>query len=126
MKKQIKKLWVKALRSGEYAQTRNKMCSVRGNSFCCLGVLQELYIQDQYKKGNTHIGWENDKEKSFDGLLFNGEESTILDNKVVKWAGLKRKDPLIKYNSKKQTLVYLNDDKKLNFKQIADIIEEQL
>lgn len=40
MKKQIKLLWLEALRSGRYKQT-SKALRI-GNSFCCLGVLCDL------------------------------------------------------------------------------------
>jgi len=37
--KKIKKKWLKALRSGEYGQTKGVLTDGEGN-FCCLGVLQ--------------------------------------------------------------------------------------
>ena len=42
MKAAIKKKWLKALRSGEYVQTRGILCRIdhKGDhAFCCLGVL---------------------------------------------------------------------------------------
>lgn len=41
MKKSIARKWVKALRSGEYAQGRNALCIIGEDydRFCCLGVL---------------------------------------------------------------------------------------
>lgn len=53
MKEKIAKKWVKALRSGNYSQTTGKLCNPHGDSFCCLGVLTELYIQDQQKQGKN-------------------------------------------------------------------------
>ena len=38
----VKKKWLKALRSGDYVQGMNALCSTRsrgGDRFCCLGVL---------------------------------------------------------------------------------------
>lgn len=42
MNKAIKKKWLKALRSGEYEQGRERLCSIAEDGthrFCCLGVL---------------------------------------------------------------------------------------
>lgn len=40
MKKQLRDEWVKALRSGEYAQGKGTLQF--GSSFCCMGVLCEV------------------------------------------------------------------------------------
>ena len=43
----VKKIWLKALRSGEYKQAKRAMCRVDGEgaySFCCLGVLADVAI----------------------------------------------------------------------------------
>ncbi len=44
MNANIKKIWLKALRSGEYEQTTTRLCRPRsdGVGFCCLGVLCDL------------------------------------------------------------------------------------
>jgi len=47
MNKRIKKLWVEALRSGEYEQGLYKMKS--HGKYCCLGVLQEVALKDGVK-----------------------------------------------------------------------------
>ena len=43
-REQVLKLWIKALRSGEYKQTQG-LLRVK-NSFCCLGVLCDLQRKD--------------------------------------------------------------------------------
>ena len=40
MKPELKRTWIAALRSGEYTQTRERLCN--GESHCCLGVLLEV------------------------------------------------------------------------------------
>lgn len=43
---QNQKLWVEALRSGEYEQCTNELCTNDGagtNYYCCLGVANELF-----------------------------------------------------------------------------------
>lgn len=47
MNADLKKRWLDALRSGDYAQTKAKLCRIHGNAFapagyCCLGVLAEI------------------------------------------------------------------------------------
>lgn len=45
MNKRLKARWIKALRSGKYAQTDGQLCNTRqdgSQSFCCLGVLREI------------------------------------------------------------------------------------
>lgn len=51
MNERIKKLWLEALRSGEYTQAT---CQLRrdhadndGSSYCCLGVLCDLHAKEQ-------------------------------------------------------------------------------
>lgn len=41
--KEQKENWIKALRSGEYQQGRNRLCTTLNgkSSYCCLGVLAE-------------------------------------------------------------------------------------
>lgn len=42
MPKKLKARWIKALRSGEYGQTKGTLTDGKGN-FCCLGVLQHVH-----------------------------------------------------------------------------------
>ena len=50
MKKRVLTKWLKALRSGKYKQGRGALCQIdkKGTeSFCCLGVLCDLYNKEQ-------------------------------------------------------------------------------
>ena len=47
---ELKAKWIEALRSGEYKQTTNTLCSSNGESFCCLGVLIDL-MGTEWKTG---------------------------------------------------------------------------
>lgn len=116
MDKRIKKLWVEALRSGEFEQGRNQLCiqGEKHDRFCCLGVLCELHARetDQYWEGVQYIG-----------------TTTTLPNIVVKWAELNDDNPDIK----KIPLGSHNDGNELDnvrkpksFKQIANLIEKWL
>lgn len=125
MKKEIKALWVKALKSGKYKKGIQQLKTDKG--YCCLGVLTDLYINKTgYKKG-------------WDGKLAHATDAQ-LPKKVMKWAGLKEADPKVEFKSRKldsdamgnsdgsnrRTLSVINDKTKKNFSQIADIIKAQL
>lgn len=109
MKKRIKKLWIDALRSGEYEQGAGGLRT--NNRFCCLGVLCDVF------RRTTHKGrWRNEE------FVAGGENrSGFLPKAVQEWAGIKDEDP--KLHSK--TASRLNDDKK-DFNYIADRIEKYL
>jgi hypothetical protein len=151
MKKTIMNKWVKALRSGKYKQCREKLCNVNGQtgeeSFCCLGVLTDLYLKDrkQQKKGpgiknfNTYTKKDMDYEHDFSKWEVDGEEG-CLPGEVAKWAGFNTitddyKTGCFSNGKKEIDLAMLNDgglnpldySKKTpskSFKQIADVIEK--
>lgn len=45
------KRWLKALRSGEYEQTRRKLCDSEGR-MCCLGVYYDVNVDDDWQQDN--------------------------------------------------------------------------
>lgn len=100
MKKEIKDLWVAALRSGDYAQGANALRTQ--DVFCCLGVLCDL-------SGKTYA-----------------HSDLFLPYDVLRWAGLFSNSPRVLYQGSSRALVYLNDKLGLTFNQIADLIEEQM
>lgn len=105
MKPEIKELWLKALRSGEYKQAKNYLR--RNDQFCCLGVLCDLHAK-------AGLGfWDNDG-----GYL---HEDKVLPRTIQEWAGLNTSEP----EAEGRTLSGLNDDG-VDFNEIADIIERGL
>lgn len=119
MKKTIKDKWVKALRSGKYKQGH---CLLKkGNTYCCLGVLTDLYIKAKKKKW-TYDGMANGK-KIYIYKSRKDISSAYLPKEVQDWAGLKSPDPQPKNHCE---LTLLNDSRKKTFKQIATIIEKGL
>lgn len=103
MNKRIKKLWIKALRSGKYKQGINQLkthCAGNTYKHCCLGVLEEIAVKEGVIKRIA---------------------GTFLTKKVQKWAGLNEKNPQLG----KQTAAKLNDNGK-SFNFIADRIEKFL
>lgn len=76
MNKEIKKLWIDALKSGEYEQGRWRLKTK--NRYCCLGVLCDIYVK-QTSRGS----WIND--------VFTSEKHTeekTLPAPVRIWAGV--------------------------------------
>lgn len=108
MKEDIKNLWVEALRSGKYKQSKNRLKTDDG--YCCLGVLCEISNLDTFIKPLECDYYVYFKNFTMPNLL------------VRQWAGLKEdsqyldKDPL-------EILAQLNDRDGYSFNQIADYIE---
>ena len=140
MNKRIKNKWLKALRSGAYKQAKEGLCFSDGktDSFCCLGVLTDLYLRE---KGE---GWDDVHNRAYYGqqkreyTFGNGKE--LLDKRVVNWAGFPKEvqqnnsdisfglggsDSLTIKTKSGATLDELNDSGS-RFKTIANIIEEDL
>lgn len=94
----VREEWCKALRSGDYIQTKGVLRNEAG--YCCLGVLEDLYLRQQ-------------------GVELGLCEEAHLDQPVVEWAGLCVQSPSVD----RCYLTTLNDVHKLSFPQIADIID---
>ena len=106
MKKNIKKKWLKALRSDKYVQGRNVLhCGE--NVFCCLGVLCELHRKEN--KGQ------------WDGEYYYNEKF-VLPKEVRIWAGLENDNPSVEGYG----LAHYNDEVQASFKYIANLIETDL
>ncbi len=132
MNPEVKKLWVDALRSGEYQQGRDylMMTTPDGIEYCCLGVLTELY--NKLFPGNlSYEKLENGAIQVRDEMnkygLFTQKTNSYLIEPVLNWAGLNSCNPTV--NTQGGTgisLAGLNDDKKLTFDEIADCIDNSL
>ncbi len=114
MKQEIKELWVKALRSGEYKQTRKRLRR-DDDTCCCLGVLCDLHLIE------TGEGvWEAQGEGPWTyRMVGGGESSAFTPGGVEKWAGLN-------VDHAAGNLMDLNDRQKKSFAVIADYIEKEL
>lgn len=140
---QVKDKWLNALRSGDYKQEQGKLRSDEG--FCCLGVLCDLYIQENELKWEEDIKLIYDDElkeyvkvSSHDKYYFDGE-SEFLPKSVMEWAELHRNNPYVRvdnsieYEDNEEGVKWESEDQisDLNdngytFDQIAWIIETQL
>lgn len=146
MKKRVLTKWLKALRSGKYKQGRGTLCQIDKNgneSFCCLGVLCDLYNKEQKRNKKRGLHVEITTEGSMVSILVPKAASIksyddcdgTLPNKVIKWAGFREynSDGEFLYDGNGKTpveLINLNDGnsdlkvKRHSFAKIADIIEK--
>lgn len=105
---EMAQLWVGALRSGEYTQTKDQLrkSDEEGQfSYCCLGVLCDLVAK-------------NGGEPWFDDEKYGRNEAThFLPTEIERWIGLSGQ-----FSTK---LITLNDND-TPFVEIADRIENEL
>lgn len=116
MRKSVKKKWVEALRSKKYKQGKNQL--KRGDKFCCLGVLCDLYRKTRKRgKWKMYLG-------SYVFYAEKDHHDSVLPKGVFKWAGLPDNNPLVPWGKARRSLAALNDDE-VSFDKIAAVIEEQ-
>jgi len=129
MNKRIKKLWVDTLRSDTIKQATGYLCVLEKDSysFCCLGVLCEIYQSEQKSKRKEQLEINEIKfTKSSTRTIFSyNEEECLLPIVVGEWAGISLNPIVSNRYGKVDSLATLND-KLVSFKEIADLIEEQL
>lgn len=156
MNPDVKDMWLKALRSGEYEQTTGYLREAKPDGkegYCCLGVLCELAV----KEGVLPAPVMDSASSTYE---YADEDGTTVDVlppvSVAKWAGFTYRfgDPEDSedYTTSPEVeipkghelygeivgdwcdpddphtaeLTYLNDTAGLNFNQIADLIEKGL
>lgn len=114
-----RKLWSKALRSGNYKQTKGKLHDEIG--YCCLGVGCAVY--QQYVGDLAVVVSPHDSRQ----FLRYDDEATILPQKVQKWLGISSHGHLIQDEiidgRSHHALTTLNDDAGFTFTQVADFID---
>jgi hypothetical protein len=124
MKKEIKQLWIDALESGKYKQGRRALR--KGNNFCCLGVLCDLYNKET---GGLNSYWDGNNFLIGEGDGFAYDATLPMD--VAHWAGLHDDDPevdgntLSTHNDGTDELFHVIIAPK-NFKEIAALIRKHL
>ncbi len=108
MNKRIKKLWLKALRSGKFKQTKGRLRykTEDGYAYCCLGVLEQVRCEVEGKR--------------FPSRLPHGQVLTV---STMEWAGLNDDNPSLPGDD--YCAATLNDNGH-DFKYIADRIEKYL
>lgn len=123
MKLEIAKKWVAALRSGDYAQTSRRLRN--GDSFCCLGVLCDLYSKEtrtgEWVTLDTAPMYEF---KIGPGRGLSHRADGGLPYVVQEWAGVYLALPEVRTGHAPPLMFHiLNDDQKFSFNEIADVIE---
>ena len=119
MNKEVKALWLDALRSGKYEQGLGTLCDVNDDGdrkFCCLGVLCDVAIEQGLPievQVNSHTTIYDDS-------------SGYLPDSVREWAGLASYNPLVKVNGEERAVAQVNDTGDFDFPAIADLIEASL
>ena len=119
MRPVVRDLWVKALRSGAYPQGRFQLRSP-DDTFCPMGVLVDLASMVGV------VTWEK-----LDGIWFvpPHDEGRSITPVVAEWAGFKGmhlSQPVpLTFGGVKHPIWRLNDQFKLSFDTLADLLEEQ-
>ena len=130
MNTEVKQKWIDALRSGKYEQGSEKLRSVQG--YCCLGVLCDLYSQEQ------------DAEWEFRGITetnlqpqdywYFEDQSEFLPDSVKEWAGLPVGNPAVRVDvteaDDENDWFYTDEIANLNdsgytFNELSNVIEQQ-
>jgi len=153
MKQAVMKRWVDALRTGNYAQTREQLRAADAegqptNEFCCLGVLCDLYAKE-----HPDAKWFSKPEAEaalklrISGCAFSTAakkpddvtaSAGVLPDPVMRWAGLKENGGEFALPDSVRErdfgdddgargadgLAELNDAAQWNFKKIAVFIEK--
>ena len=148
MNEQVKKMWVDALRSGEYKQGQNVLHaynSVGEERFCCLGVLCDIAVK------HNVVARSDEARRNFPSIdnlqtagFSYGWQSAMVDLpvEVIEWAGLpfcsdegdldyfNHGDPLVvatdEWGEVAEKNISTLNDSGWSFSDIAKIIEEQL
>jgi hypothetical protein len=111
----VKAQWLEALRSGEYEQGYEVLRTADG-CFCTWGVLCDLAM-----KNGVPLAIET---YPMDSCVTYGGEAYRAPQAVKEWAGIKRVPELGR--DEYLTISYLNDERRMSFPEIADLIEEHL
>lgn len=129
MRADIKARWIAALESGDYKQGRNFLHNLTDNSYCCLGVLCDLAVQDGIIDPPTAITSHVEGVEGETLAVYGGQHATLPD-KVWRWAGFGSNNPAIKiearfpYESSSMYLTEMNDLYEYTFQDISKEIKE--
>lgn len=132
MNQEYKEKWVAALRSGDYKQGRGRLQNEDG--FCCLGVLCDVAAKEEplTYKWEKH-GGNNPIMLTPTGSYGITEIPKHLSHELglVNSGGNAITDPTVDYITKdgilrNTYLSALNDEYRLSFNELADLIEAQL
>jgi hypothetical protein len=153
MRTRVKEKWLERLRSGEVEQARGALRVVDSDgseSFCCLGVLCEIAVEEGVIQRTNKMDPDEDVGMAYyDPAVDTKDDSptapspyfgTVLPPSVIEWAELPDNNPKVQIDDKVEgrhasTLANLNDNgvgevtihkAAWTFEQIADAIEKNL
>ena len=124
MNKEIKALWIKALRSGEYLQgegaLRQEFVDIDESLYCCLGVLCDLYARSVENSPAWTSGDASEHVRRYGG------RESYPPSFVMEWAGLGDEEGsyTLSGNGGASSLAELNDRGR-TFEEIASVIEQK-
>lgn len=144
MKPEIKEMWVKALRSGEYEQGTHQL--VGDNKYCCLGVLCDIarkcgiveIREATDNMGITHLFYGTPEEYNIPhkSNVDIGPKYEVLPKSVMEWSGLDLNNPELNIRDDDEDwrnngpypvpMSELNDEFGYGFHRLANLIEKQL
>lgn len=116
MNADVKEKWLAALRSGEFKQGKERLKN--GDTYCCLGVLTELYRRE-------HGGVWTDEDDFATSTSGRGQSKALPPLSVQWWAELDDTNPIVLTPTGPEPVASLNDQGS-TFSEIADLIEESL
>lgn len=128
MNERIKKLWIDTLRSETVKQAQKKLCiydsESKEYSFCCLGVLCEIYQSEARNPENklTELKISNQEMGGGYSKYIYNQSDSYLPPEVMLWAELKEALPV----TKNGTSLSGANDTGTSFEKIADYIEKGL
>lgn len=117
--KENMRLWVAALRSGDYQQGVGAL-QTEGNKFCCLGVACEIAMIHGIELTFYQGSGEDSNFISYDAC------STFLPAKVAAWLGIgydQHSSFIDVAISNSLSATAANDNNKMSFDEIADAVE---
>lgn len=120
MNKHIAERWVQALRSGQYQQGDGELHPDL-DSYCCLGVLCDLYRVEQ-GKGEWCRTSTGDMEFRIEDDRVEESEMAVLPVTVAEWAGIR--DVAGGIAETNDSLASMNDAGS-TFPELADLIEKK-
>lgn len=133
MNKTVKEKWINALTSGEYKQTKDVLCRINSDgskSYCCLGVLTDLYQKEcdtntELKKLEESIEFPTSPSEKCIGygdlsrtVLISNQGT--LSNSVVEWSELSNRRGY--FNDGEHNSLSRQNDNGKTFEEIAEII----
>jgi len=135
MDARVKKMWVEALRSGKWRKAKGQLRKST-NYRCCLGVLDEVYMEDTDRGAWMGCGFTGrDRIPKSEGSYHGHGDAYLgvegcLDRTVMEWAGLTHiGGNNVTIGGEDKCLAHHNDGYECKPKsqlEIADAIEGQL